>query len=235
MGDRAATYEAEYSRGEVAYSNVLDARLRARQVVAAPAQQAPTEATALRPQPLDAGDDDAWQVLVGEKFTDEGTRWCVVSVPKRTVSGSRVAFYYDADEYDAPPTDPMLLECSSVFEVAEWCGIDVDAPSVSRAQKPRRPRALVVSSAPDRPGGARGLKPLDFISDYVSSGVPGAPGAVVSVATQTFTLQPQHVRRVSRFGLFGTTTFWLLFGRGEKSVFFFKSPERCAGIFKIAE
>ena len=203
MGDRAATYVREKLRGEIAHSNVLSTRLRVRKVVAAPAQQAPTVATALRPQLLDAGDDDGWQVLVGQEFTDEGTHWRVVSVPKKTVSGSRVAFYYNADEYDAMPTDAMLLEYSSVVEVAEWCGVDVDAPNGSRAQKSRRARALIVSSAPDRLGGVIGLKRLDFISDNIASGspdAPGAPGAVVLVTTHTITLQPQRVRRVSRLG-----------------------------------
>ena len=143
---------------------------------------------------------------------------------------SRVAFYYDADEYDVAPTDAMLLEYSSVVEVAE-CGLTSMPPS-SAAPKNRAVRARSSSRARQIAGGASILKPLDFITNYITSGALSAPGAVVSVTSQTITLQPQRVRRVSRFGLLGTTTFWLLFGRETKS-FFFTSPERCARISKL--
>jgi hypothetical protein len=193
-------------------------------------QQLLTVATALRPQPLDAGDDDVWQVLVGERFTDDGTRRRAVAAPQPCrVLLRRPRVRRGADRRNA----------TRVFECARGRGvrIDVDAPIFSRARKPRRPRAIFVSSAPDRPGGASGLKPLDFATNYITSGAPGAPGApgaVVSVTTQTITLQPQRVRRVSCFGLFGTTTFWLLFGRETKIVFCSKS-RTLRKDFQIAE
>ena len=58
---------------------------------------------------------------------------------------SRVAFYYDADEYDAAPTDAMLLEYSSVVEVAE-CGPSLTPPS-SAAPRNRAVRARSSSRA----------------------------------------------------------------------------------------